>query len=112
MFLLRRNCFRKNVENDHFPIPARHGGKQTVIACKTCHDMKDRHTLENWPQEWIDLSVSEMAWWSRETKLLFTKKHAHFDHPMERWARRYAGQPITRPKNQWRDGPNDRWPWW
>jgi hypothetical protein len=43
---------------------------------------------------------------------LFTKKHAHADNIMEIWARKYAGQKVDRPPETWRDGPNDRWPWW
>jgi len=38
-------------------------------------------------------------------------KHAHHDHPMERMARKYAGQQIDIPREDWIDGPNDRWPW-
>lgn len=29
-------------EHDHFPIPARHGGVQTVPVCHECHSQKDR----------------------------------------------------------------------
>ena len=29
-------------EMDHFPIPARHGGRDVVRACVHCHNMKDR----------------------------------------------------------------------
>ena len=37
-----------NREDDHFPISKRHGGEDTVPACRTCHDMKDRWSLKNW----------------------------------------------------------------
>jgi hypothetical protein len=29
-------------ERDHFPIPVRHGGVETVFACHLCHTLKDR----------------------------------------------------------------------
>jgi hypothetical protein len=31
-----------HTEQDHFPIPACFGGKETVRACVACHDLKDR----------------------------------------------------------------------
>lgn len=37
-------------EHDHFPIPARYGGDNTVPTCLNCHDLKDRVSLENWPE--------------------------------------------------------------
>jgi hypothetical protein len=36
-------------EHDHFPVPRRAGGFETVPACVDCHDLKDRFTLESWP---------------------------------------------------------------
>jgi len=36
-------------EHDHFPIPQRAGGIETVPACVDCHDLKDRFTLDSWP---------------------------------------------------------------
>jgi hypothetical protein len=44
-------------EHDHFPIPARNGGRHTVPACINCHDMKDRVPLDDW-----SLSAVEDAW--------------------------------------------------
>ena len=41
-------------EADHFPIPQRHGGTETVPCCQSCHDMKDRFVTDDW----------SMAWWS------------------------------------------------
>jgi hypothetical protein len=29
-------------ERDHFPIPIRHGGIDTVLSCLECHNIKDR----------------------------------------------------------------------
>lgn len=44
---------------------------------------------------------------------LFRKdKHAYLDNFFERLARDYAGQDVDIPKENWSDGPNDRWPWW
>lgn len=44
-------------EHDHFPIPASAGGTQTVPACLTCHELKDRITVEKW-----DLTELFSAW--------------------------------------------------
>lgn len=44
----------KRHERDHFPVAVRHGGTDTVPTCINCHDLKDRLTLDHWPdQEWI-----------------------------------------------------------
>jgi len=44
---------------------------------------------------------------------LFQKeKHAYLDNWSERLARKAAGQLVDIPKEQWPDGPKDRWPWW
>ena len=32
-------------EKDHFPVPKRHGGKQTWTLCRACHERKDREAL-------------------------------------------------------------------
>lgn len=32
-------------EHDHFPIPWRHGGEDTVATCRECHSLKDRCDL-------------------------------------------------------------------
>ena len=36
-------------QRDHFPVPKRHGGMATVIACKNCHSLKDRIPFDRWP---------------------------------------------------------------
>ena len=36
-------------EHDHAPSPRRCGGVETVVACMTCHAMKDRHAIDRWP---------------------------------------------------------------
>lgn len=38
--------------------------------------------------------------------------HAYYDNPFERDARRAAGQPVNIPRDLWKKGPDDRWPWW
>jgi hypothetical protein len=44
---------------------------------------------------------------------LFQKdKHAYLDNWFERDARRAAGQLVDIPRDQWMQGPDDRWPWW
>jgi hypothetical protein len=62
---------KNDLEMDHFPIPERHGGKLTVPACRTCHTMKDRFSLES-----ISVYLMQAAvWggWNRETRILFAK---------------------------------------
>lgn len=39
-------------------------------------------------------------------------RHAYLDNPFERDARAAAGQQVNIPRNKWRQGPDDRWPWW
>ncbi len=41
-------------EHDHMPIPHRHGGAETVSACKDCHDLKDRLGFWCWPATAMD----------------------------------------------------------
>lgn len=44
--------------------------------------------------------------------LIFKReKHSYYDNPFELQARKSAGQQINIPKEYWKDGPNDRWPW-
>lgn len=45
-------------ENDHAPIPQRHGGSITVPACLRCHTLKDRASFEEWPIK----VAREIAW--------------------------------------------------
>lgn len=37
---------KQDIERDHFPIPARLGGKDMVDSCIMCHNMKDRFKVE------------------------------------------------------------------
>lgn len=58
---------------DHLPIPQRHGGLDAVPCCVSCHDMKDRLPLEQWPISWSVAIMADMPKMSRETKLFLAK---------------------------------------
>ena len=64
---------RDNVEYDHFPIPKACGGEQVIPCCISCHDMKDRFPMSEWPPEWIDKIIDDFPYLSRETKLFLAK---------------------------------------
>jgi hypothetical protein len=38
--------------------------------------------------------------------------HPYLDNPFERDARKAAGQMVDIPREMWRRGPSDHWPWW
>lgn len=42
-------------------------------CCITCHDMKDRYSLDNWPVEWSFAIMTDFPKLSRETRLLLAK---------------------------------------
>lgn len=48
------------VEHDHFPIPKRHAGTETVPACINCHALKDRVALDRWPEEKAVAAFNEL----------------------------------------------------
>lgn len=48
-------------EMDHWPVPDRHGGKHTVAACRTCHNLKDRIPLKRWPSYATEALEDEVA---------------------------------------------------
>ena len=58
---------------DHFPIPKRNGGKNTVPVCECCHNIKDRYALNEWPTEWIEAMIADFSLYSRETKLFLAR---------------------------------------
>ena len=60
-------------EGDHFPLPKACGGARTVPCCVSCHDMKDRYTIDQWPQEWVVAVMRDMPRMSRETRLFLAK---------------------------------------
>ena len=73
-----KNCFycgalTNDKGGDHFPIPENCGGKETVPCCESCHDMKDRYSLDNWPHEWVSIIIEDMPRLKRETKLFLAR---------------------------------------
>lgn len=60
-------------KGDHFPLPKRNGGFDTIPICTSCHDMKDRISFDRWNPDWIAHVISDMQYVSRETKLFFAK---------------------------------------
>jgi Recombinase len=80
-----------NCEDDHFPIPSAAGGSQTVPCCISCHDMKDRYTLADWPIEWVTKTIADFHLFSRETKLLLAKIIRCFAVSQERVGVRIEG---------------------
>jgi len=58
---------------DHFPISKMWGGKITVPCCESCHDMKDRVLLEDWPVSWCVKIIDDFPKLSRETRLFLAK---------------------------------------
>lgn len=61
------------VRGDHFPVPECAGGVDTVPCCESCHDMKDRFTLDQWPMEWIEKIIEDFPKLNRETRLFIAK---------------------------------------
>ena len=41
------------MERDHWPVGKKLGGKHIIHSCGTCHHMKDRITLLDWPINWF-----------------------------------------------------------
>ena len=62
-----------NGKGDHFPLPLNCGGTDRVDCCQSCHDMKDRFGLAQWPAEWITAVLQDMPKVSRETRLFLAK---------------------------------------
>jgi hypothetical protein len=58
------------------PVPKDMGGVDTVWACRSCHDMKDRFQLGDWPVEWLIPILDDMAKVGRETRLFLAKSLA------------------------------------
>ncbi len=48
-------------EHDHYPVPARRRGRDTVPVCLVCHDLKDRIFLSNWHEDARLSAVRELA---------------------------------------------------
>lgn len=64
---------KNNIEIDHFPIPQEADGIDTVVACRTCHDMKDRFPLDSWPVELYEKVSEGWALYNRETRIFLSK---------------------------------------
>lgn len=43
--------------------------------------------------------------------IFMPNKHSYYDNPFERQARKFAGQQVNIPREEWSD-PSDRWIWW
>lgn len=46
------------------------------------------------------------------SKTVAKNLHPYLDNPFERDARKAAGQMVSIPRNMWKRGPDDHWPWW
>jgi len=66
-------CSAGNYEMDHFPVPECAGGKFTVPACISCHDMKDRFLLDDWSDEWRFALLRDFPMLSRESRIIIAK---------------------------------------
>lgn len=47
---------------DHFPIPRSRGGARTVIACRTCNEIK----ADMGAAEWTGFMAVNPNWWTRK----------------------------------------------
>ena len=63
----------KDCQQDHFPLPKNVGGKLTVPCCRSCHDMKDRYPLDEWPLEWVSKVIQDFPRFNRETRLFLAQ---------------------------------------
>jgi len=61
------------LEKDHFPVPVSAGGNQTVPSCYSCHSMKDRYNLRDWPIVWTTRVLADFPKLNRETKIFLAK---------------------------------------
>lgn len=50
----------KRHEHDHFPVPARAGGRHVVPACYNCHDLKDRMAVAEWPPSAAAIGMADL----------------------------------------------------
>lgn len=58
---------------DHFPIPQRHGGTESVPCCRECHSLKDRLSLNDWNGPMIAKVIGDFPRLSRETRIFLAK---------------------------------------
>ncbi len=64
---------KQDIERDHFPIPARLGGKDMVDSCIMCHNMKDRFKIENWSVEWVGKIMQDFPNLGRESRIFLAR---------------------------------------
>ncbi len=41
------------LHKDHWPVQKKFGGRVTIDSCGTCHHMKDRTNIRDWPINWF-----------------------------------------------------------
>jgi hypothetical protein len=58
---------------DHFPVPQRAGGIDTVPCCRSCHDLKDRIPLGSWNAEMLNKVIADFPKLRRETRIFLAK---------------------------------------
>lgn len=59
--------------HDHFPLPARYGGELTVPACVSCHKLKEKGRVDQWPIEAISEVLVEMQHSGPWTRMVLAK---------------------------------------
>jgi len=70
-------------------------------------------TRHSW--QWVVLGGSFVIVYFGDCGFIYLfqqNKHPYLDNILERDARRAAKERVDIPREQWIDGPNDRWPWW
>jgi len=88
-------------QEDHFPVPDRHGGMATVPCCIPCHDLKDRIDVGDWNPEWFDPMLEDFAKVGRETKLFLAKALATIlDARQALEERKRRGEARSKPRNR------------
>ena len=63
----------EHVEKDHIPTPKWLGGENVVMSCQSCHDMKDRFNLEDFPLGWIEPVMRDWVLLARESRIVMMK---------------------------------------
>jgi hypothetical protein len=63
----------RSAPGDHFPVPMRHGGIDTVDCCRECHSLKDRINLDNWSTAMLSKVAADFPKLSRETRIFLAK---------------------------------------
>jgi len=61
------------LDDHHFPIPKRDGGKEVVFCCGPCHDSLDRMCMDNWPVQWISQIIQDFQLVPRQWRLFMAK---------------------------------------